>query len=185
MACVFSMASISNAQCDDTASVCPERVAVSYEILLAEVRSDFVEGFNQQVVIRKNSEGSTNSGYAMLANLESYFFTQFITGDERISVLTRPQILVPFDTKSGIVTGTEKEWYKIALVPKRVGNSSDVISTRVAFVRTVLQDGKEVAYPCEVPTIHHPVGGTTLFAGTLGDKEVLLLITPRIVVLNE
>jgi len=187
IACVFSMASISNAQCDDTASVCPERVAVAYEILLAEVKGDFVEELNQQVIVRRNSEGSRNIGYvaplsnlvAPLSNLKTYLLTKTITGDERFSVLARPKMfVVPFDTKYGIVTGTEEEWYKVALAPKRVDNSSDVISTRVTFVRTVLQDGKEVAYPYGT-TVSLPAGGTMLLAGTLGDKEVVLLITGR------
>ena len=180
IACVFSMASISNAQCDDTASVCPERVAVAYEILLAEVKGDFVEELIQQVIVRRNSEGSRNIGYvALLSNLKTYLLTKALTGDERFSVLARPKMfVVPFDTKYGIVTGTEEEWYKVALVPKRVENSGDVISTRVTFVRTVLQDGKEVAYPYET-TGSLLAGGTMLLTGTLGDKEVVLLITGR------
>ena len=188
IACVFSMASVSNAQCDDAAPVCPERVAVAYEILLAEMSNDFMERMkvDYAVVIRRTSEGSRSSGFGLLSNLETYFFIQAITGDENSSVLTRPQILAPFDTKNGFVTGTEKEWYKIALVPKRVENSSDVISTRVTLVRTVLQDGEEMAYPYETTTVPPlPAGATILLIGTLGDKDVILLITPRIVVLDE
>ena len=187
MAGVLSMAGVLNAQCDDAVPVCPERVAIAYEILLAEVQSDFIENFRQQVTfdIRRNSEGSRRSGSALLSNLETYFFTQAIAGDERSSVLVRPKkFVVPFDTKYGFITGNAESWYEIAVAPQRW--TPEHVRFNLTFVRKVLREGKEEACRYEMPNaIIMPDGGTMLATSTLGDKEVILLITPRTVVLDE
>jgi len=200
VACVFAMAGALNAQCNDAIPACPEQRAVdyqiAYEIVLAEVPSGGIlgqridaEGISdlsisivcQRIDIRNNSGDSINTRFAVLKNIETHFFMQALTGNDKNSILARPRILTAFDTISGIVIDTEEEWYKIALVAKRVENSSDVISNRVTLVRTVLQDGEEVAYPATI-TVRSPWGATMLLPRKLGDKEFVLLITPRQVV---
>ena len=157
-----------------------------YEILLAEVQSDFVENFRRQVTfdIRRNSEGSNNSGFALLSNLETYFFIQYITRDEKSSILSRPKkFVVPFDTKYGIITGNAESWYEIAVIPQRW--TPEHVKFNFTFVKKVLRDGEKEAYRYETSNVIMPDGATMLAAGTFGDKEVILLITPRIIVLDE
>ena len=87
VASVFSMVGVLHSQCDEATPICPERISVAYEILLAEVKSDHGIDLNHPAIIRRNSEGSKNCGFGLLSNIETYFLTEFLTRDEWFGTL--------------------------------------------------------------------------------------------------
>jgi len=188
---IFSMVGMLNAQHDCGAPVPPVNSeqealatdeAVVYEVLLAELKKsdDADEGSFLFPFSKENLKRlSDNGGFCLLSNIEVYFLREFLTAKKMLSILAQPKIFSSFDTKSGIITGNEKSWYEIALIPQRSENSGNLVPTKVTLVRKEVRDGHEEADSFDTPYLPVPDGGTLLLGGTLDDKDVMLFVTVR------
>jgi len=163
---------------EQAALVCgtTSEVAVLYQVTLVEMKRNDSGGNHIPVALMGGSETSSATGnFFLLSDIEKYFLLKSLTKSEAMSVVAQPKILASLGTKAGIITGNAQSWYEIAFNPQ-YPKTPGVIPTEATLVRREICDGKEETYRMHVSCVL-PAGGSLVMNGTLGDKDVLLLVT--------